>query len=106
MDITHYSGNGFLLLTDCEPIHFTVWCKLACQDASAIVQELRLIFFEQGAPAEILMDNTPAFYSQTFLAFTDEWGIQIQYWCAYVPPHCQENSDEVALLNSGGHVLE
>ena len=57
MDITHYSGNGFLTLTDCGLTCFTVWRQLSCQDVSAIVQELKSIFFERGAPAEILSDN-------------------------------------------------
>ena len=37
MNITHYSGNVFLTLTNCGPTCFTVWRQLACQDASAIV---------------------------------------------------------------------
>ena len=36
-------------------------------------------------PAEILTDNVLAFCSLTFLAFIDEWGIQMRFRCAYVP---------------------
>ena len=85
MDITHYSVNGFLMLTDCGPTCFTAWCQLAHQDVSAIVQELKSIFFEHGAPAEILTDNAPAFCGQNFPTFTEEWGIQMLYQSAYVP---------------------
>ena len=84
MDITHYSGNGFLTLTDCGLTHFPVWCQLVHQNASSIVRELKSIFFESSMPAEILSNNAPAFYSQTFLTLADEWGIQMQYWSAYV----------------------
>ena len=92
MDITHYKGNGFLTLTDCRPIRFTVWRQLTCQDASDIVRKLRSIFFERGALAEILTDNAPAFCSQNFLAFTDEWDIRMgnlsesNYQTADAPP--------------------
>ena len=77
MDITHYSGNGFLAMTDSGLTCFTVWCKLARQDASAIVRELKSVFFECGAPAEVLMDNARAFCSHTFLALTDKLGIRM-----------------------------
>ena len=30
------------------------------------------------------MVNAPAFCSQTFLAFTDKWGIRMRYWSACV----------------------
>ena len=76
MDTTHYSGNGFLTLTNCGPTCFLVWCQLACQDALAIVQELKSVFFECGAPAEIQTDNVPAFCRQTFLALTDKWAYE------------------------------
>ena len=85
MDISHYSCNGFLTLNDCGPTRFTVWYQLARQDALAIVRGLKSIFFERDAPAEILTDYAPAFCSQNFLAFTDEWGTRMQYRSAYVP---------------------
>ena len=48
------------------------------------MQELKSVFLELCTPAEILMDNAPAFCSQTFLAFTDKCGIRMQYQCVYV----------------------
>ena len=53
--------------------------------ASAIVWELKSVFFECGASAEILTDNAPAFCSQTFLTLTDELDIWMRYWSAYIP---------------------
>ena len=50
-----------------------------------MMRELKSIFFERGVPAEILTDNAPAFCSQNFLAFTDEWSIRMQYHSTYVP---------------------
>ena len=85
MDITLYSGNGFLTLTDSGPTCFTVWRQLAHEDVSTIMQELRFVFFERSVPAEILTDNASTFCCQTFLTFIDKWGIQVQHQCACVP---------------------
>ena len=79
MDITCYSGNGFLMLTDCGAIRFAVCHQLAT------VQEPKSVFFERSMPAEILTDNAPGFFNQIFLTLTDKWGTRMRYWSNYVP---------------------
>ena len=65
MDITHYGGNHFLTLIDCGPTRFVVWKLIVRQDSSSVIRQLSSIFFERGAPEEILADNDPAFRSNS-----------------------------------------
>ena len=83
MDITHYSTHHFLTLTDCGPSRFFIWKQLAKQDSVSVIHQLEAVFFEHGPPHEILTDNDTAFSSKEFQAFAHEWGIQLQFRCAY-----------------------
>ena len=83
MDITHYGSNHFLILIDCGPTRFAVWRLIAQDDSSSVIRQLSSIFFEQGAPEEILADNDPAFRSQQIKQFSQEWRLRLR--CAYVP---------------------
>ena len=85
MDIAEYRGQSFLTVIDCGPSRFAVWRPLRWKTSAAVVTELRSIFFERGAPEEILLDNDPAFRSRRFEAFAAEWDVQLRYRCAYVP---------------------
>lgn len=85
MDVTHYRGEHFLTLIDCGPSRFAVWRQLRRQDSVSVVEALEEIFFERGAPAELLTDNDPAFSSEIFRSCARRWGMSIRYRCAYVP---------------------
>ena len=85
MDITHNSACHFLMLTDCGPSHFSIWKQLARQDSATMIHQLEAVFFKRGPPHKILMDNNTAFCSKEFQAFTHEWGIHLQFHCAYAP---------------------
>ena len=85
MDITHYGGNHFPTLIDCGPPYFAVWRLIAWQNSSSIIHQLLPIFFEQGAPEEILTNNKPTFCSQQVKQLWKEWGVWLQLQCAYVP---------------------
>ena len=66
MDVTRVNGWHYLTLIDCGPTRFTVWRRLQRQDTDRVIQQLELLFFERGAPVELLTDNDPAFRSGAF----------------------------------------
>lgn len=84
MDITHHEGRHYLSLIDCGPSRFAVWRHLRRQDSVSVIEQLEALFFERGAPAELLTDNDTAFRSNIFRKFADRWSIRIRFRCAYV----------------------
>ena len=80
MDITHYENQHYLTLID-----FSIWHPLQHQNATRIVCQLESVFSERGPPAELLTDNGTAFSGKEFRRFAENWGIQLRFWCAYVP---------------------
>ena len=85
MDITHFRGETYLTLIDCGPSRFTVWRPLRLQTSAAVINQLESVFWERGAPSELLTDNDPAFRSRRFQAFALQWGMEIRFRCAHVP---------------------
>ena len=83
MDITHFEGCHYLSLIACGPSRFAVWRRLRRQDSAAVIELLEMVFFERGAPSELLTDNDTAFRSKMFRKFTERWGIRIHYRCAH-----------------------
>ena len=84
MDITHCNDAHFLTVIDCGPARFAVWRCLPQQDAMSVINQLKVLFYEHGPPAEILTDNT-AFQSSLLKTFLDEWRVWLRFRCAYVP---------------------
>ena len=74
-DITH---------VDCGPTRFAVWRRMQRQDTESVIQQLESVFFERGAPVEILTDNDPAFRSGAFMQFAERWALRVRFRCAYV----------------------
>jgi len=70
MDITHFEGRNYLSLTDCGPSRFAVWRHLRRQDSATVIQQLEAVFFEHGAPSELLTNNDTAFCSR---ALSSSW---------------------------------
>ena len=85
MDITHCNGAHFLMVTDCSSARFAIWQRLPWQDATSVINQLNVLFYERGPPAEILTDNDTAFQSSLLKAFLDEWRVRLWFRCAYVP---------------------
>ncbi|KAK4322347.1 hypothetical protein Pmani_006904 [Petrolisthes manimaculis] len=85
MDITHYGGTSYLTLIDCGPSRYAIWRPLRLQTSASVVQQLEAIFFERGAPEELLTDNDTAFRSRMFSEFARQWGMHIHFRCAHVP---------------------
>ena len=84
MDVTHVSGCHYLTLIDCGPSRFAVWRRLRRQDTASVIQQLELLFFERGAPVEMLTDNDTAFRGAAFKRFAERWGMRVRFRCAYV----------------------
>ena len=71
MDVTHVNGGHYLTLIDCGPTRFAVWRRMQRQDTASVIQQLESVFFERGAPVELLTDNDPAFRSGAFTQFAE-----------------------------------
>ena len=84
MDVTHVNGCHYLTLIDCGPSRFAVCRRLRRQDTASVIQQLELVFFERGAPAELLTDNDTAFRSAAFKRFAERGGMRVRFRCAYV----------------------
>ena len=74
MNITHYEDQHYLTLIDCGPSRFSIWCPLQHQNAASIIRQL-----------ELLTDNGAAFSEEEFGRFAENWDIQLQFRCTYVP---------------------
>ncbi|KRX58915.1 Pol polyprotein [Trichinella sp. T9] len=85
MDITHVRGRLYLTLIDCGPSRFTVWRRLRIHCSANVTEQLEAVFYEWGAPEELLTDNDTAFRGRTFTEFIARWGVRVRYRCAYAP---------------------
>ncbi|XP_064106974.1 uncharacterized protein LOC135215948 [Macrobrachium nipponense] len=85
MDITHYDGQPYLTLIDCGPSRFAIWRRLHFQTSESIIGQLETVFYERGAPEELLTDNDTAFCSKLFADFAKKWCVHLNFRCAYVP---------------------
>ena len=84
MDVTHVNGCHYLTLIDCGPTRFAVWRRLQRQDTDSVVRQHESLFFERGAPVEVLTDNDHAFSSGVFTRFAEQWAMRVPFRCAYV----------------------
>ena len=85
VDVTHVQGGHYLSMVDCGPSRFVIWRRLTRQDAQSMIQQLEQVFWERGAPEELLVDNYPAFRASAFSEFAKRWSIRIVFRCAHVP---------------------
>ena len=83
MDITHCGGQHYLTLIDCGPSRFAIWRRLRMQTSECVIERLNEIFWERGAPEEILTDNDTAFRSHKFAEFARQWEVRVRFRCAY-----------------------
>ena len=85
MDITHFRGRSYLSLIDCGPSRFSVWRPLRMQTSASVIEQLEAVFWERGAPEELLTDNDPAFRSRQFESFAAQWNMSVRFRCAHSP---------------------
>uniref|UniRef100_A0A5S6Q0Y6 RNase H domain-containing protein n=1 Tax=Trichuris muris TaxID=70415 RepID=A0A5S6Q0Y6_TRIMR len=81
-------GSEKRLAKDCDRRH-------PCQSSEEIVEQLEAIFFEPGAPEELLADNDTAFRSQLFSELLKRWAVRIRFRCAYAPPEMESLNDAI-----------
>lgn len=85
MDICHVGNHHYLTLIDCGPTRYSIWRKLHRQDTTSVVEQLESVFYERGAPKELLTDNATSFRSSTMSKFASRWGMIMKYRCANAP---------------------
>ena len=85
MDITHVGPRQFLTMIDCGPSRFAIWRELRSMTAEAVIKQVESVFFERGAPVELLTDNDPAFRSRKFALMAQEWAVRMRFRAAHVP---------------------
>ena len=79
------NGSHFLTVIDCGPARFAIWRRLPRQDATSVINQLNVIFYERGPPTEILTDNDTTFRSSLHKTFLDEWRVRLRFRSANVP---------------------
>ena len=76
MDITHYRGENYLCLIDCDSSRFALWRQLPrSQGGTAVILYLQSIFCEGRAVEEILKNNENAFSSEENRKLFENWGL-------------------------------
>lgn len=85
MDVCHVGNSHYLTLIDCGPTRYAIWRRIRRQDTASVVEQLESVFFERGAPKELLTDNAASFRSSEFEQFAIRWGVRVRYRCAHVP---------------------
>ena len=75
MDITHNNSGHFLMLIDCGPSRFAICRPLRWQDATSVICQLVMTFFEHGLPKEVLTDNDTTFTCRHFKEFVSAAGV-------------------------------
>uniref|UniRef100_A0A5S6QAY4 Integrase catalytic domain-containing protein n=1 Tax=Trichuris muris TaxID=70415 RepID=A0A5S6QAY4_TRIMR len=85
MDITHCGGRAYLTLIDSGPSRFPIWRPLKHQSSANVVDQLESVFFERGAPEEILADNDTTFRSQVFEQVAAKWDVRVRCRSAHYP---------------------
>ena len=85
IDMTHHQSGDYLSVIDCGPSRFCLWRLLRRSDAETVVEQLQRVFYERGAPTELLCDNDTIFRSRRFGAFAARWGVSLRFRAAYAP---------------------
>lgn len=84
MDITHNGGWHYLTLIDCGSSRFAVWLQLILLTSNSVSKQLEAVFYESGAPEELLIDNDTAFCNRLFYDFAKRWSVRLRFRCAHV----------------------
>ena len=67
-DMVHVGASFYLSVIDCGPTRFALWRQLRRNTSEEVVRELEQIFWERGAPAELILDNGSEFRSRAVQA--------------------------------------
>ena len=110
-DISHHNGVPYLTIIDCGPSRFAIWRKLRNETADCVAREFEQMFYERGAPSELLTDNGPCFRSQVFAKLLQPWKVKHIFSCAYRPSgngiiERHHRTIKRMLARSGGNLQE
>ena len=83
VDITHFNGQLYLSMVDCDPLRVAIWRRLQTESAMHIIAQLCSVIIERGPCGELLLDNSTTFRSAMVAQFADEWGIALRFQAAY-----------------------
>ena len=84
-DITHHQGKGYLTIIDCGPSRFSIWRQILRADSATVIQQMEEVFYERGAPLELLLDNDTVFRSRDFAIFAARWNVELRFRAVYEP---------------------
>ena len=79
IDVTKFEESRYLTIIDCWPSRFSIWRLIRDKGAQEVIKNLRNVFFERGAPAELLVANYSSFHSEAFTAEMKAWNINVVY---------------------------
>ena len=85
IDVTHYHGQSYLSVIDCGPSRYCVWRLLRRANAAEVVSHLEQLFYERGAPEEILADNDTVFRGRQVAALSARWRISLRFRAVHEP---------------------
>ena len=83
IDLTHIGSTTYLSVIDCGPCRFALWRALRRGTGEEVVAALEQIFFERGAPCELLLDNATEFRGRVVKAFAARWRVALRFRAAY-----------------------
>ena len=83
IDLTHIGPTTYLSVIDCGPCRFALWRALRRGTGEEVVAALEQIFFERGAPCELLLDNATEFRGRVMRAFAARWRVVLRFRAAY-----------------------
>ncbi|KFD58237.1 hypothetical protein M513_01000 [Trichuris suis] len=83
VDVMHWGKELYLTLIDCGPSRFCIWRRLSQHSSTEIARHLESVFYERGAPEELLTDNDTAFQSNEVARLAERWGTRLRFRCAY-----------------------
>ncbi|KFD62788.1 hypothetical protein M514_05186 [Trichuris suis] len=85
LDVTHCGKDLYLTMIDCGPSRFAIWRSLIQRSSVEVARQLESVFYERGAPEELLTDNDTAFRSREVIRVAERWGTRLTFRGAYVP---------------------
>ena len=78
-DVAHIGSAHYLTMVACGPSRFSIWRQLRRQDSHCVCEQLEAVFFERGAPAELLVDNATVFRGHQFQQLLRKWNVEVRY---------------------------
>ena len=85
IDTVHYQNQCFLSVVDHGPGRFAVCREISSEGEGSILNALRSVISEHGAPKSLVMDNAFVFHGKSFEQLALRFKMEIQYRAAHSP---------------------